>query len=318
MTTQVMEEIDGQAPTIKELVQQHVDAGVPQAQIARETDIGTATLNQYLKGSYKARTERLDRKLAKWLRSQAQRARTRLEAVEPPDFFEGHSAALIIEIFERAQSLGLIGLVSGVPGIGKTTSAEEYRARSANVWIATCSTYTKGVNTLLQMLAETLGVSAKGTSGKGYADAIVRRVERSQGLLIVDEAHNADVAALDALRSLHDRTKVGLVLMGSRDLAVRAARMPQLASRFSMRADIKSPNEDDIVSLLNAWMITDSKQRDFLWMIAKQPGHLRAASRVLEMAASAAKRSGKPMTIRQQQEAWAVLSPTTVTDGEES
>lgn len=297
---------------ILQLLQDNPD--LTKAQLARETGISSSAITEYSHGTYKGNNANVERKLVKYLRARRYREREQLTAAETPEFFEGDSAVEILGVLERAQSLGLLGQVCTVPGIGKTTTASEHAGRSTNVWVATCAPYVAAENAALKTIMLAVGASAQGNASLSYADAIKRCLRRSQGLLIVDEAHHLSGKALDSIRTIYDDTRVGIVYMGAPELAVKTARMGQLSSRFSARADIMSPSIGDVNALLDAWEIIEDKQRTFVAGLAKRPGALRTASRVLELATSLAKRAQKPRTLKHVEMAWESLAPQTASD----
>jgi DNA transposition AAA+ family ATPase len=73
-------------------------------------------------------------------------------------------------------------------------------------------------------------------------------------LLIVDEADRLKVAALEQLRDHHDRTGIGLILIGMPGIEKRLARYPQLYSRVGFVHHYKpmSPDEQAFV-LARSW-----------------------------------------------------------------
>ena len=51
------------------------------------------------------------------------------------------------------------------------------------------------------------------------SDRIVRKLEATRGLLIIDEAQHLKTTTLDQVRSIFDAAHVGIVLAGNKELA---------------------------------------------------------------------------------------------------
>ena len=86
--------------------------------------------------------------------------------------------------------------------------------------------------------------------GKGGGDVIfrmiVQRLQGTKGLLIIDEAQHLSLLALESLRSIHDATACGLVLMGNESVYAnlsgrRSAEFAHLFSRVGMVLKLENP-----------------------------------------------------------------------------
>jgi DNA transposition AAA+ family ATPase len=129
-------------------------------------------------------------------------------------------------------------------------------------------------------------------SNRAISGVIRARLLDAQGVLVIDEAQWCSEGALEELRAIHDETGCGLVLAGNREVLTRlegkqrAAAYAQLFSRISFRHVIERPEPEDVNTLLDAWNVTNPKERDYLARIASRPGGggLRQMSKVLELA----------------------------------
>jgi len=161
------------------------------------------------------------------------------------------------EFAEAVRRDRYVGLCYGVPGVGKTLSAWRYagwdivgpylrafrfldvtpvprQAMASRTIIYTPKVHTSPriVDKEITFLHERLswGIEWELQSGNEPA-RITQRCGPYAELLIVDEADRLKTPALEQLRDHHDRTGIGLILIGMPGIEKRLARYPQLYSR---------------------------------------------------------------------------------------
>lgn len=217
-----------------------------------------------------------------------------------PEWFDTPTSERLTSLLSWAQS-GEIVLIVTTPGIGKTRVAERFADNDPNVWLATMSPSTAGVATMAIEVAEAIGLGEITGSPQQLSRKIKGRVRGKKGLLIVDEAQELTDKALNELRGWHDRTKVGIVLMGNEtvvgQLDGRKSALAQISSRFSIRHVQIAPMPGDMEALLDAWQITDVEQRSFLTKIGRLPGALREMTHTIKIAHMNAFGTGRQLTL---------------------
>lgn len=274
------------------------DKRLSQAILAKESGVSATTLNQWLGGKYPGDNEGIDAKLRLWL--EADQARRAAGSAMPvaPSYVSTPTSARILGALAYAQMAGDIAVAYGSAGVGKTSSILHYSQSSPNVWIATMDPSTAGVVTCLQEICDALGLDTGG-GARAMTKRIEKRVRDAHGLLAVDEAQHLSVAALDQIRSIHDATGVGVALIGNDGVFARMAggrnaqQLDRLYSRVGKRLRLQQSTEADIVALIKAWGIDDSKCHATLIQIARGPGALRTLTKTLRLASMYAAAEGR-------------------------
>lgn len=276
------------------------DKRLSQSVVSKEAGISTTTFNQWLNGKYLGDNDGVDQKIRLWLEADNNRRAAGNQMPEAPSFVATPTAARILGTLAYAQMAGDIAIVHGNPGIGKTEANKHYRENSPNVWIATMDPSSAGVVTALQEICDALGL-APGGGARQMSRAICKRVKDTHGLLIVDEAQHLSVQALEQIRSIHDSTGIAIAFVGNDGVFARMAggrneqQLDRLRSRVGKRLSLKRPTETDVITLLKAWGIEDTKCRATLLKIADSGGALRLLTKVLRLATMYAAAEGRPV-----------------------
>jgi DNA transposition AAA+ family ATPase len=267
--------------------------GITQNQAAREIGVSATTLAQLLAGSYAADPARQVERLARWLALAAE-ARAQASLPPAPAWIATPLAERALAALGYAQMAGDVAVIYGAAGLGKTTAAREYARRYPNVWIATMSPATAGVTTALEEVCLALGFRDLPQGAARMSRAIVARIAGTGGLLVADEAQHLTVAALDALRALHDATGVGLALVGNEMVYARmtgghrAAYLDRLYSRIGKRLRLTRASREDIELIAGAFGVKNGAVK-LLTEIGARAGALRAVVKTLRLAAMMAR-----------------------------
>jgi DNA transposition AAA+ family ATPase len=131
------------------------------------------------------------------------------------------------------------------------------------------------------------------------SDTLTRRISetfRFGDLLIVDEAHDLEIDALNMIRHFHDTVGIGLAYLGNDEVHTRingrgrkAAMLGPLASRVGVRCHIPHPRREDVTTMLCAWNVKGAKETEIGLQIGQGRGGLRSLTQVLRQATAIAK-----------------------------
>jgi DNA transposition AAA+ family ATPase len=294
-------------------VRSEIARGLTQNQVAREAGLSSASLAQLLGGNYPADPARLVSKLSKWLSlRREQAAQPQLPAA--PGYVATPTAERIVAALAYAQMAGDIAVIYGGAGVGKSSAAHEYRSRMPNVWVATMSPATAGVAPALEEVCLALGIRELPGGAARMQREIVARLRGTGGLLVIDEAQHLSVAALDAIRALHDATGVGVALIGNEQIyarmtgGVRAAWLDRLFSRIGKRLRVARATREDVAALAAAHGVGNPEAIKPLAAIGAQAGALRGVTKCLRLARLMADGTGEALAAAHVAAAWKDLT----------
>ncbi|HHH6509502.1 TPA: AAA family ATPase [Escherichia coli] len=264
-------------------------------QIALESGLSTGTISSFINDKYNGDNERVSQILQRWLGKYHAVA----ELPEPPRFVETQTVKQIWTSMRFASLTESIAVVCGNPGVGKTEAAREYRRTNNNVWMITITPSCASVLECLTELAFELGMNDAPRRKGPLSRALRRRLEGTQGLVIIDEADHLGAEVLEELRLLQESTRIGLVLMGNHRVysnmtgGNRTVEFARLFSRIAKRTAINKTKKADVKAIADAWQINGEKELELLQQIAQKPGALRILNHSLRLAAMTAHGKGE-------------------------
>ncbi|HAI8144077.1 TPA: AAA family ATPase [Escherichia coli] len=264
-------------------------------QIALESGLSTGTISSFINDKYNGDNERISQILQRWL----EKYHAVAELPEPPRFVETQTVKQIWTSMRFASLTESIAVVCGNPGVGKTEAAREYRRTNNNVWMITITPSCASVLECLTELAFELGMNDAPRRKGPLSRALRRRLEGTQGLVIIDEADHLGAEVLEELRLLQESTRTGLVLMGNHRVysnmtgGNRTVEFARLFSRIAKRTAINKTKKADVKAIADAWQINGEKELELLQQIAQKPGALRILNHSLRLAAMTAHGKGE-------------------------
>lgn len=286
------------------------ETGTSQSKLAKEAGINAGALSAYLNENYKGNIAEIEAKLTVYLGRQATKER---EFVEAPMFIQTETANQIFKTLEFAQIANCMATVYGASGVGKTQSIREFRRRHNNTWIITAKPSCSSLLEVLYGIALELGISDAPRRKGVLSRLIVRKMQGTAGLLIIDEADHLPYEALEELRLLQEEVVnesfptpgVGLVLVGNDKVYTRMRggispndQYARLWSRNAKRTSIQKVKKKDIQAIAKAWGLNEDEDAlKVMQSITETGGGLRILTQTLRLAGMVAKANGTAITL---------------------
>nr|DAX72901.1 MAG TPA: putative ATPase [Caudoviricetes sp.] len=217
------------------------------AYISTATGLAKSTISMWLNGTYNGKNDKVTDAINNFI----QRERERAVENDLP-FVNISIVKYISEIARLCHTQGKIGVCVGRAGLGKTVAVKKYTQEFLDsILIESDSGYT--AKSLLKEIHRRLGLSGKG-SVYDLMSEVVRKLNQSGRLLIIDEAENLPYRALEITRRIHDKTGVGVLLIGRgillENLKGYNNQYDQLYSRVKYTKIIDSLLLQDVIKIL--------------------------------------------------------------------
>ncbi|NMW18067.1 MAG: AAA family ATPase [Chlorobiaceae bacterium] len=242
------------ADEVRRLVEAVSSNGVTRKFIAEEAGYSGAALSSWMAGRYTKTGE--DKTFEVALRSA-------LERILQKRFFSGNKSArkfrrvatsvseAVFLAAKTCQNQGLMGLLTGVGGRGKTTAAEMYAASNTNViYVRTSPFMTR--KQLMTAISVPCDVQEK--SAYEMLVKICEKLQQAKSLVIIDEAENLSLDLLDAVRQINDWAGAGLLFIGQENFYTMLARARKsheyLVDRFKLRMRVADLGLTDVQYLV--------------------------------------------------------------------
>ena len=177
------------------------------AYVSTATGIAKSTISMWMNGNYNGKNDKITDAINNFIQREYERSGN-----SDLPFVDISTVKYITEIGRLCHTQGKIGVCVGKAGLGKTVAVKRYTKEFMDsILIESDSGYT--AKSLLKEIHRRLGLSGKG-SVYDLMDEVVRKLNQSGRLLIIDEAENLPYRALEITRRIHDKTGVGILLVG--------------------------------------------------------------------------------------------------------
>jgi DNA transposition AAA+ family ATPase len=246
------------AVEVRELVALLSDHGVTRRAIADEAGYSPSALSSWMNGRYSRKDgDEEDRTFETTLRSALERIlQKRFNAGNRESRkFRRVKTSVADAVFLAARTCqyqGLMGILTGRGGRGKTTAAEMYAAANANVVYVPTSKFMTGKQ-LMRAIGEQIDVQEK--SSHDSLMKICEKLRNKKSLIIIDESENISLDLLDSVRHINDLCGAGLLFIGQEPFYTMLAKARKaheyLVDRFKLRMRVSDLGLKDVEMLVS-------------------------------------------------------------------
>ncbi len=223
---------------------------VSQNKVANAIGVSAATISGILKGTYEGNNESVIEKIKDFLATEAYReaAKSNDVTVKTKNFNTIHRFCNLV-LTHR-----VMGMLTGEAGIGKTRALQAYaEAHPTCIMIEADHGYTAKV--FFEELCELLNLDKRG-SLHDKLERVVKKLEGSGRLIIIDEAEHLPYRAIELIRRVYDKAHVGIALCGmprlEKNVQGDKEHYAQIYSRISAPCRAKLLDNADIKAYLES------------------------------------------------------------------
>lgn len=272
-------------------------SGMNQTMLARGIGVSPASISMYLNNNYAekgGKYETIEPKIEAFLEVQESKAQ-REELVL--GFVSTKTTRRISEVMRDAHEAGDTVVIYGQAGLGKTQAVKNYCEKNpAAILIEANPSFTALV--LMRKLAAAAKVSTVGSLNDLF-ESVSDRLRDSGRLIVVDEAENLPLRALEIIRRLHDDTGCGLVLIGMPRLVAnlrgKHGELVQLYSRVSVALNLGDSMPDDELEEIARAAMPEADDATIAELVKQSNGNTRRMSKLMCGAVRTANKNGIKM-----------------------
>lgn len=145
---------------------------------------------------------------------------------------------------DAGSSLPRIGIIYGPSGYGKTVATAYVAQRTGAAYLLARSIWTQ--LSLLQAIAEELGISALERSAPRILEQVIDQLNRDPRALILDEMdHLIRRQHVEIIRDIHDATTVPIILVGEEALPQKLKHWERFHNRVLVATPAQPASLDD-------------------------------------------------------------------------
>ena len=281
----------------QKLVEFKAKSGMNQTMLARGIGVSPASISMYLNDTYAEKGgnyETIEPKIEAFLEVQESKAQHEELVL---GFVSTKTTRRISEVMRDAHEAGDTVVIYGQAGLGKTQAVKNYCEKNpAAILIEANPSFTALV--LMRKLAAAAKVSTVGSLNDLF-ESVSDRLRDSGRLIVVDEAENLPLRALEIIRRLHDDTGCGLVLSGMPRLVAnlrgKHGELVQLYSRVSVALNLGDSMPDEELEQIARAAMPEADDETIAELVKHSNGNTRRMSKLMRGAVRTANKNGIKM-----------------------
>ncbi len=253
-------------------------------EMAKHLNWARSTFTMFMNGNYSGNNESLRMKAIEFFALNVDLPETPTELYVPT-----MQAKMVQTACRFAQRKGLLAIILGNAGVGKTTALEEYTRRNSQAVMVTAYPRIPS-STLFKRLCMKLRYKTDGDDAM-LIERLISKLKGKNILIIVDEGHYVKRDLLEKIRHIQDLTGVGVILCGNFDLHERmtgkeSVQYAHLYSRAAMKVRvIEDIDKKELSEIMGRRDVpTDKSSLEFMAKKAAKPGHYRIIRNIIEIA----------------------------------
>jgi len=183
-------------------------------------------------------------------------------AFELPAFVTTLQVQRVHDFCEAVRKTHTVGLLTGMPGVGKTWAAqhkaqiepepEDFRTSPV---LYTSADARAGIRGVLVDLLNCLGPDYRAPIGDMTRLVCCWIHRRMTELIIIDNAQWLDKASLELLCNIHERTRCAITLVGPPELPKKMNRYREIQNRVSIILEMLPLTYDELFEFLQQWFL---------------------------------------------------------------
>ena len=260
---------------IKELIYYYEESGKSWERIAYAVGTSESTLNLWLKKQYTGNVSKVNELVKRFSRIELSKLKSVPTTLE---FVMTETAKKILKVTEATHIDGVISLILGSPGSGKTRAVNQYIYENNQkvIYLHLNQSY----RTPMEWLKRLIGEMVSGSINR-MVNILTEKLSGSNSLLIFDQCDYLSLTSIDILRSISEDSKTGLLLIGlpsfAKKLKGQLPELVQLRDRISVFLKLEKLTNEEIYQILNEnWAGLTDNQKDLFAKYSK--GSLRLLS----------------------------------------
>jgi DNA transposition AAA+ family ATPase len=257
-------------------------------------------ITQYIDYEFEGDLEQLEQDARNFLRLEEEAKLV----IEPGKFCDISLSREIWDVFQFCQAEGKQAGIIGFSGCAKTRTAVEFKKRHMETILVTLDVTKRSLGSVLSEILYSDGGVPYAATNSIMLNRIIRNFKHTSKLLIIDESQFASWEVFEAIRTIWDNVRTGIVYLGTPRLYAqmkgrRGFLWDQILSRFAVQKTIGGVSKTDVKLIADSIHPGLSKScLEFLHEKARAPGRLRTMIELLNRAVGIHERERIPLNLQ--------------------